>query len=137
MLLLIITVKVDQIMDTAEHISDVVESVADKVDKVIEDIEDDLPEGTQIRKTLDFIESVAERVEKDAHTAGDFIDKVCLCSIFLKLFRSDFSISAVVFLVIKLRDTLLIPRKTPTIHFFIFFRFSFLDFYKFVYFKRL
>lgn len=100
MLLLIITVKVDQIMDTAEHISDVVEAVADKVDKVVEEIEDDLPEGSQIRKTLDFIESVAERVEKDAHTAGDFIDQVCLCSILLKVFRSNFSISAVVFLVI-------------------------------------
>lgn len=68
--------KVDQIMDTAEHISDVVEAVADRVDKVVEEIEDDLPEGSRLRKTLDFIENVAERVEKDAHTAGDFIDKV-------------------------------------------------------------
>lgn len=68
--------KVDQIVDTAEHITEIVEAVADKVDKVVEEIEDDLPEGSQIKKTLDYIESVAERVEKDAHTAGDFIDKV-------------------------------------------------------------
>ncbi|XP_023762361.1 uncharacterized protein LOC111910770 [Lactuca sativa] len=67
--------KVDHIVDTAEHISDIVESVADKVDKVVEELEDDLPENSQIKKTLDYIEQVAERVEKDAHTAGDFIDK--------------------------------------------------------------
>lgn len=70
------TEKVDQIVDTAEHITDVVEAVADKVDKIIEEIEGDLPEDSQIKKTLDYIESIAEKVEKDAHTAGDFIDKV-------------------------------------------------------------
>lgn len=63
-------------MDTAEHITDVVEAVADKVDKVVEEIGDQLPEGSEIKKTLNFIEHVAERVEKDAQTAGDFIDKV-------------------------------------------------------------
>ncbi|GJW40415.1 hypothetical protein Tco_0302760 [Tanacetum coccineum] len=68
--------KVDQLVDTAEHISDVVEAVADKVDKVVEELEDDLPESSQLRKTLDYIENIAERVEKDAHAAGDFIDKV-------------------------------------------------------------
>ncbi|MFS7953167.1 hypothetical protein Hanom_Chr07g00615391 [Helianthus anomalus] len=68
--------KVDQIVDTAEHISEVVEAVADKVDKVVEELEDVLPEGSELKKTLDFIENVAEKVEKDAHTAGDFIDKV-------------------------------------------------------------
>ncbi|KAI3806727.1 hypothetical protein L1987_22641 [Smallanthus sonchifolius] len=68
--------RVDQIVDTAEHISDVVEAVADKVDKVVEELGDDLPEGSELKKTLDFIENVAERVEKDAQTAGDFIDKV-------------------------------------------------------------
>nr|XP_043637487.1 uncharacterized protein LOC122608443 [Erigeron canadensis] len=68
--------KVDNIMDTAEHITDIVEAVADKVDKVIEETEGNLPEGSQIRKTLDYIENVAERIEKDAHTAGDYIDKV-------------------------------------------------------------
>lgn len=73
-----VTEKVDQIVDTAEHITVVVEAVADKVDKVVEELEDDLPENSQIKKTLDYIELVAERVENDAHTAGDFIDKVCL-----------------------------------------------------------
>ncbi|KAK1413050.1 hypothetical protein QVD17_34765 [Tagetes erecta] len=68
--------KVDQIMDTAEHITEVVEAVADKVDKVAEELGDELPEGSEIKKTLDFIENIAERLEKDAHTAGDFIDKV-------------------------------------------------------------
>ncbi|KAL8261492.1 hypothetical protein R6Q59_025541 [Mikania micrantha] len=68
--------KVDQIMDTAEQITEVVEAVADKVDKVAEELGDQLPEGTEIKRTLDFIEHVAERLEKDAQTAGDFIDKV-------------------------------------------------------------
>ncbi|MFS7913071.1 hypothetical protein Hanom_Chr02g00137381 [Helianthus anomalus] len=67
---------VDQIMDTAEHITEVVEAVADKVDKVVEELGDELPEGSEIKKTLDFIENIAERVERDAQTAGDFIDKV-------------------------------------------------------------
>ncbi|KAL4559011.1 hypothetical protein LXL04_031143 [Taraxacum kok-saghyz] len=68
--------KVDHIVETAENITDMVESVADKVDKVVEELEDDLPENSQIKKTLDYIEQVAEKLEKDAHTAGDFIDKV-------------------------------------------------------------
>ncbi|XP_076888725.1 uncharacterized protein LOC143539244 [Bidens hawaiensis] len=68
--------KVDQIVDTAEHLTEVVEAVADKVDKVVEELEDELPEGSELKKTLDFIENVAEKVEKDAQTAGDFIDKV-------------------------------------------------------------
>ncbi|KAI3513713.1 hypothetical protein L1887_21052 [Cichorium endivia] len=68
--------KVDQIVNTAEHITDMVESVADKVDKVVEELADDLPESSQLKKTLDYIEQVAERVEKDAQNAGDFIDKV-------------------------------------------------------------
>ncbi|KAI7736884.1 hypothetical protein M8C21_033385 [Ambrosia artemisiifolia] len=68
--------RVDQIMDTAEHITEVVEAVADKVDKVVEELGDELPEGSEIKKTLDFIENIAEKVEKDAATAGDFIDKV-------------------------------------------------------------
>ncbi|KAM0036000.1 hypothetical protein Hdeb2414_s0015g00453131 [Helianthus debilis subsp. tardiflorus] len=68
--------RVDQIMDTAEHITEVVEAVADKVDKVVEELGDELPEGSEIKKTLDFIENIAERVERDAQNAGDFIDKV-------------------------------------------------------------
>ncbi|KAK9048654.1 hypothetical protein SSX86_032380 [Deinandra increscens subsp. villosa] len=71
----LLMLKVDQIVDTAEHITDVVEAVADKVDKVVEELGDNLPEGSEIKKTLDFIENIAEKVEKDAHTAGDFIDK--------------------------------------------------------------
>ncbi|XP_071711832.1 uncharacterized protein [Rutidosis leptorrhynchoides] len=69
-------IKVDNILDSAEQISEVVEVVADKVDKVAEKLSDDMEEGSKIKKTLDFIEQVAEKLEKDAHTAGDFIDKV-------------------------------------------------------------
>ncbi|KAD6119540.1 hypothetical protein R6Q59_025542 [Mikania micrantha] len=68
--------KVEEIVETAEHITEVVEAVAEKVDKVAEELGDRLPEGSEIKKTLDFIEHVAERVEKDAQNAGEFIDKV-------------------------------------------------------------
>ncbi|KVI06741.1 uncharacterized protein LOC112509747 [Cynara cardunculus var. scolymus] len=68
--------KLDHLFDTAEEISDIVEAVADKVDKVAEKLSDDMPEGSKLKNTLEFIEQVAERLEKDAETAGDLIDKV-------------------------------------------------------------
>ncbi|XP_022894252.1 uncharacterized protein LOC111408727 isoform X1 [Olea europaea var. sylvestris] len=74
--LLIFKSEVDTAMETIEQITEVVEKTAEVVDKVAENIADHLPEGGKFRKTVDFIENVAETTAKDAHLVEDIIDKV-------------------------------------------------------------
>ncbi|CAA2956797.1 uncharacterized protein LOC111408726 isoform X2 [Olea europaea var. sylvestris] len=74
--LLIFKNEVDTAMETIEQITEVVEKTAEVVDKVAENIADHLPEGGKFRKTVDFIENVAETTAKDAHLVEDIIDKV-------------------------------------------------------------
>lgn len=69
-------------METIEQITEVVEKTAEVVDKVAENIADHLPEGGKFRKTVDFIENVAETTAKDAHLVEDIIDKVYLINFY-------------------------------------------------------
>ncbi|KAI3508820.1 hypothetical protein L1887_23837 [Cichorium endivia] len=68
--------KVDTVVQTAEHIIEAIEGVAGKVDKVIDDITDDLPENSKLRKQLEAVDELVEGVAKSAHIANDIIDKV-------------------------------------------------------------
>ncbi|KAL3845459.1 hypothetical protein ACJIZ3_002862 [Penstemon smallii] len=68
--------EVETVVSTIEEIVEDAAKVAEGVEKMAEDIADDLPEGGQLRKAVDFIEKVAERTSKDAHLVDDFIDKV-------------------------------------------------------------
>ncbi|XP_022766406.1 uncharacterized protein LOC111311296 [Durio zibethinus] len=66
----------DNILEAAEHISDVVEEVAEKVEKIADEVGDQLPDGGKLKATLELVEDLAEETAKDAHLAGDLIDKV-------------------------------------------------------------
>ncbi|KAE8725976.1 Detected protein of unknown function [Hibiscus syriacus] len=66
----------DKVLETAEHISDVVEQVAEKVEKVADEVGDQLPDGGKLRASLELVEDLAQEAAKDAHLAGDLIDKV-------------------------------------------------------------
>ncbi|KAL4280466.1 hypothetical protein GQ457_03G033610 [Hibiscus cannabinus] len=66
----------DKFLETAEHISDVVEEVAEKVEKIADEMGNQLPDGGKLRATLDLVEDLAEETAKNAHLAGDLIDKV-------------------------------------------------------------
>ncbi|KAI3513718.1 hypothetical protein L1887_21057 [Cichorium endivia] len=68
--------QVDQKIEATEHVVKAVESAADKLDKVIDGITDDLPDGSKLKKALEFLDEIAEGVAKTAHVADDFINKV-------------------------------------------------------------
>ncbi|KAL2467829.1 Plastid-targeted protein 3 [Forsythia ovata] len=68
--------EVDTAVETIEEITEVVEKAAEVVDKVAENIADHLPEGGKFRKTIDFIENVAEKTAKDAQLVEDIINKI-------------------------------------------------------------
>ncbi|XP_071732360.1 uncharacterized protein [Rutidosis leptorrhynchoides] len=68
--------KVDTAVNSVEYIIETIEEVATKVDHVIDDITDDLPANSQLRKTMEAVDRVVEGVAKSAHIADDIIDKV-------------------------------------------------------------
>ena len=60
----------------AENIVEVIEDVAGKVDKVIDNITDDLPVDSKLRKELESVDKIVEGLAKSAHIANDIIEKV-------------------------------------------------------------
>ncbi|XP_028757395.1 uncharacterized protein LOC114716550 [Neltuma alba] len=73
--LLILKEKVETTIEELEQISDVVEEVADKVEEVAEAAAKHLPEG-KLQDAAEFIDKLAEEIEKNAHLAGDLLEKV-------------------------------------------------------------
>ncbi|XP_054796558.1 uncharacterized protein LOC129301953 isoform X2 [Prosopis cineraria] len=67
--------KVETTLEEMEKISDVVEEVAEKVEEVAEAAAEHLPEG-KLQDVAELIENLAEQIDKDAHLAGDVLDKV-------------------------------------------------------------
>lgn len=57
--------------------TDIVEEVADKVEQVAEEVAEHLPDG-KLKDAVTMVEHLAETAGKDAHLAGDIIDKVSL-----------------------------------------------------------
>ncbi|KAJ9545692.1 hypothetical protein OSB04_025399 [Centaurea solstitialis] len=74
--LLVLKNKVDTMVNTAEYIMETIEDVAERVDKVIDNITDELPESSQLRKSMEAIDGLVEGLAKSAHIANDIIDKV-------------------------------------------------------------
>ncbi|PPS11623.1 hypothetical protein GOBAR_AA09047 [Gossypium barbadense] len=66
----------DNMLETAEQITDVVEDVAGKVEEIADQVGEQLPDGGKLRATLELVEDLAEGTAKNAHLAGDLIDKV-------------------------------------------------------------
>ncbi|KAL8131093.1 uncharacterized protein LOC141711346 [Apium graveolens] len=69
------TKKLESAVQTVEDLVEEVEEMAEKVDKFAENIADDLPEG-KLKKALERIENIAERVAKEADQLDNMIDKV-------------------------------------------------------------
>ncbi|MBA0623767.1 hypothetical protein Godav_009209 [Gossypium davidsonii] len=66
----------DNMLEAAEQITDVVEDVAGKVEEIADQVGEQLPDGGKLRATLELVEDLAEETAKNAHLAGDLIDKV-------------------------------------------------------------
>ncbi|XP_052190425.1 uncharacterized protein LOC127800062 [Diospyros lotus] len=66
----------EAVVETADHVAEVIEDVAEGVEKVMEEVAGELPEGGRLGHAVEFIENVAQETAKDAHLAGDIIDKV-------------------------------------------------------------
>ncbi|KAK6938115.1 hypothetical protein RJ641_031623 [Dillenia turbinata] len=67
--------EIKTVVETAEHITDAVEKAAEKVDEVAEEVAEHLPEG-RLKNAISRVEKVAEVTAKEAHMAGEVIDKV-------------------------------------------------------------
>ncbi|MBA0720818.1 hypothetical protein Golax_008420, partial [Gossypium laxum] len=65
----------DNMLEAAEQITDVVEDVAGKVEEIADQVGEQLPDGGKLRATLELVEDLAEETAKNAHLAGDLIDK--------------------------------------------------------------
>ncbi|XP_061364225.1 uncharacterized protein LOC133307690 [Gastrolobium bilobum] len=67
--------KIDTVIDEAEQIADVVEEVAEGVEKVAEGAVKNIPEG-KLHDTAEFVEKIAEDIDKQAKNAEDALEKV-------------------------------------------------------------
>ncbi|XP_076941438.1 uncharacterized protein LOC143610990 [Bidens hawaiensis] len=74
--LLLLKNKVDQKIETTEHVVQTIEHAAEKVDKVLDSITEDLPKDSQLKKALEWVDEIAEGVAKSAHVADEIINKV-------------------------------------------------------------
>ncbi|KAL3514224.1 hypothetical protein ACH5RR_026941 [Cinchona calisaya] len=74
--LLTLTKEVETVAETAEKVADSVENVAEDVEKLAEDVAEKLPEGSQLKNFVVFVENAAKETAKDAQLAQDFLDKV-------------------------------------------------------------
>ncbi|GJZ79379.1 hypothetical protein Tco_0644216 [Tanacetum coccineum] len=70
--------ELDKVEEAVDGVADRVEEIAEKVEEFVGDIADDLPEGSQLRQTLEKVEMVADTIGKDAKMVSDIVDKVNL-----------------------------------------------------------
>ncbi|XP_059318071.1 uncharacterized protein LOC132068486 isoform X2 [Lycium ferocissimum] len=67
---------VDKAVATVETMTEIVEEVAEEIDNIAEEVEKKLPGDSQLKKSLDSIENLAEGAVKYANQAQDIIHKV-------------------------------------------------------------
>ncbi|EPS57280.1 hypothetical protein M569_17541 [Genlisea aurea] len=68
--------KLDEVVNTTERVAEAVASVAEEAEKIAEEVESNLPADSNIKKTLDSVEDMANKVIQDAKIAEDAIQKV-------------------------------------------------------------
>nr|GEU78852.1 hypothetical protein [Tanacetum cinerariifolium] len=68
--------ELDKVEEVVDGVADRVEEIAEKVEEFVGDIADDLPEGSQLRQTLEKVEMVADTIGKDAKMVSDIVDKM-------------------------------------------------------------
>lgn len=59
-----------------ENTAEAVDKIAGEAEKVMEQVEHDLPEGSQLKETVLMLEHATEEAQKDAKLAIDLIHKV-------------------------------------------------------------
>ncbi|XP_030542706.1 uncharacterized protein LOC115749850 isoform X4 [Rhodamnia argentea] len=67
--------EVEAVVEKADHVTEFVEEMAEKVEHVAEEVAEHLPDG-KLKDAVTLVEHLAETADKDAHLAGDIIDKV-------------------------------------------------------------
>ncbi|KAK1413045.1 hypothetical protein QVD17_34758 [Tagetes erecta] len=73
---LLVKNKVDKSIETTEHVVKTIENVAQKADEVLDNITANLPNDSQLKKALKYVDVIAEGVAKGAHVADDIINKI-------------------------------------------------------------
>ncbi|KAI3758277.1 hypothetical protein L6452_05835 [Arctium lappa] len=62
--------------DKVEHAMEAIEVVAKGTDEILDEITDDLPKNSKLRKTFEALDEMVEGVNETAHIANEIIDKV-------------------------------------------------------------
>ncbi|PWA67976.1 hypothetical protein CTI12_AA313350 [Artemisia annua] len=68
--------ELDKVEEAVDGVADRVVEIAEKMEEFVGDIADDLPEGSQLRQTLEKVEMVADTIGKDAQMVSDMVDKM-------------------------------------------------------------
>ncbi|KAL7131597.1 hypothetical protein ABFS83_12G014400 [Erythranthe nasuta] len=68
--------KIDQAIETVEHVTEVVEEMAEKADQIMEEVEAKLPGDSKLKEALDSFEDLAKMAVKEAKKAEDLVHKV-------------------------------------------------------------
>ena len=63
-------------VDKVEHAMEAIEVVAKGTDEILDEITEDLPENSKLRKTMEAMDEMVEGVAETAHIANEIIDKV-------------------------------------------------------------
>lgn len=62
--------------EAVDSVADRVEEMAEKVEHFVDEIGNELPEGSVLKSTLEKVENIADKIGKDAHMVSDIVDKV-------------------------------------------------------------
>ncbi|KAI3513712.1 hypothetical protein L1887_21051 [Cichorium endivia] len=68
--------ELDKVEVAVDSVADRVEEMAEKVEHFVDEIGNELPEGSALKSTLEKVERVADRIGKDAHMVSDIVDKM-------------------------------------------------------------
>ncbi|KAL1540798.1 hypothetical protein AAHA92_25097 [Salvia divinorum] len=68
--------KIDQAIETVEHVTEMVEEMAEEAEKIVEEVQEKLPGDSKIKKALESFENLAKVAVKEAKRAEDIIHKV-------------------------------------------------------------
>ncbi|KAK4430545.1 hypothetical protein Salat_1355200 [Sesamum alatum] len=68
--------KIDQAIETVEHVTEVVEEIAEEADKIVEEVEEKLPGDSKLKEALESFDNLAKMAVKEAKKAEDIVHKV-------------------------------------------------------------
>ncbi|KAI3508817.1 hypothetical protein L1887_23834 [Cichorium endivia] len=68
--------ELDKVEEAVDNVADRMEEMAEKVEDFVGDIADDLPEGSQLRQSLEKVEKVADTIGDNARMVSDIVDKM-------------------------------------------------------------